>query len=297
MFLKYPHLERFGTDEVESIELGECYVFPKIDGTNASVWVDESGVIKTGSRNRELSIDNDNAGFALSIRENESITDLLSEHPHLRLYGEWLVPHSLKTYREDAWRKFYVFDVYCHSKDRFMHFEEYNEVLFGSDIEYIRPISIIKNPSYEQLLDCMKKNTFLIDEGKGSGEGIVVKNYSYENRYGRKTWAKMVTNEFKDKHVKAMGPSILDGAKMVEEDIVDQFVTTHLVDKTYDKIRIEREGFNSRCIPELLGRVFHDLVSEEIWNFVKANKSPTINFKTLNTLTIRKIKELKPELF
>jgi hypothetical protein len=61
-FKKYMHLERFGTSEVEGIEIGTTYVFPKLDGTNASVWF-EDGKIKAGSRNRELSFDNDNAGF------------------------------------------------------------------------------------------------------------------------------------------------------------------------------------------------------------------------------------------
>lgn len=44
-FKEYMHLERFGTDEVEDIEFGECYIFYKIDGTNGSVWVDD-GIIK-----------------------------------------------------------------------------------------------------------------------------------------------------------------------------------------------------------------------------------------------------------
>ena len=30
-FRKYQHIERFGTTEVDGIELGKCYVFPKID--------------------------------------------------------------------------------------------------------------------------------------------------------------------------------------------------------------------------------------------------------------------------
>lgn len=52
MFKKYMHLERFGNDEVLGIELGECYVFPKLDGTNASLWVGEDGSVQAGSRNR-----------------------------------------------------------------------------------------------------------------------------------------------------------------------------------------------------------------------------------------------------
>ena len=121
MFVKYQHLERFGTAETEGIEFGECYVFPKIDGTNASVWY-ENEQIKAGSRNRELSLEKDNAGFFEWVIQNKAIQEFLQEHSDLRLFGEWLVPHSLKTYRDDAWRRFYVFDVM--RGDDYLHFEE-----------------------------------------------------------------------------------------------------------------------------------------------------------------------------
>ena len=62
-FPKYQHIERFGTSEVEGIEYGECYIFPKIDGTNSSLWIGNDGTLKAGSRKRELSIEKDNAGF------------------------------------------------------------------------------------------------------------------------------------------------------------------------------------------------------------------------------------------
>ena len=110
MFRKYTHLERFGNSAVRGIEIGECYIFPKIDGTNASVWYHD-GKLCTGSRSRELSVENDNAGFHAWAIEDEKLKAFFAEYPSFRLYGEWLVPHSLKTYREDAWRKFYIFDV------------------------------------------------------------------------------------------------------------------------------------------------------------------------------------------
>lgn len=40
-FRKYQHVERFGTVETENIQVGVCYIFPKIDGTNSSVWLGE----------------------------------------------------------------------------------------------------------------------------------------------------------------------------------------------------------------------------------------------------------------
>jgi len=48
-FKKYQHLERYGTDDVADIEFGEVLIFPNLDGTNASVWLDEEGNIKAGS--------------------------------------------------------------------------------------------------------------------------------------------------------------------------------------------------------------------------------------------------------
>ena len=35
MFLKYMHLERYGNEEVDGIEQGTTYVFPKLDGTKS----------------------------------------------------------------------------------------------------------------------------------------------------------------------------------------------------------------------------------------------------------------------
>ena len=171
MFVKYQHLERFGTTEVERIELGECYVFPKIDGTNSSVWI-ENGEIKAGSRNRELSLEKDNAGFYEWVLKQENIKNFLCENPNLRLFGEWLVPHSLKTYRENAWRNFYVFDVaevkskedLLHEGDDhliYKHYNFYQPILEKYGINYIPQISIIQKGDYDYFVKQLEKNVFL----------------------------------------------------------------------------------------------------------------------------------------
>ena len=40
-FQKYLHLERYGTDGVDGITIGQCHIFPKLDGTNASFWYEQ----------------------------------------------------------------------------------------------------------------------------------------------------------------------------------------------------------------------------------------------------------------
>lgn len=299
-FKEYQHIERLGTSEVEGIEFGECYVFPKIDGTNSQLWwttEDGIGRLHGGSRNRELSIDNDNQGFFnWCIREyGETLAIFFRANPTLRLYGEWLVPHTLKTYSEDAWRRFYVFDVMA-DDGTYLHYEKYKVLLDEYGIEYIPPICRIENPSKDDLIAMLEGNTYLIADGKGAGEGLVVKNYSYRNKYGRVTWAKVVRNEFRAKHAKVETTDKKAG-KAVEQEIVGKFVTESLVEKEYAKIINETGGWSSKLIPRLLNTVYYSLIKEESWNFVKEFKHPTIDFKRLSGFTVVRVKELKPDLF
>lgn len=305
-FKKYQHLERFGTTEVQEIQLGKMYVFPKIDGTNASVWMDNM-IVQAGSRKRHLTADSDNAGFYEYATSSREIFKYLEENPTHRLFGEWLVPHSLKTYRSDAWRRFYVFDVaidktekeILHQQDaevKYLSYDEYQPLLEKHGLNYIPPICTIKNASYEQIINQLIKNVFLIEDGKGTGEGIVLKNYEYRNKYNRQTWAKIVTSEFKEKHAKEMGASELEGKKMVEVEISEKYVTKALCEKVYSKIELE-QGFTNKQIPQLLNVVYYDIVREDCWNFVKEHKNPTINFKTLQHFVFAKVKEQMKHLF
>ncbi len=297
-FRKYQHIERFGTTEVSQIEFGECFIFPKIDGTNASVWLDD-GEICAGSRQRQLSIEADNAGFYAWVKDNENIHGYLAANPEHRLFGEWLVPHSLKTYRQDAWRRFYVFDVAVDDGEdmAYLHYDYYKPFLDLHGVDYIPPLSIIRNSSYDQLAGQLEKNIFLVEDGKGYGEGIVIKNYYFKNRFGRTTWAKIVTSEFKEKHAKEMGWDKIEGAKMIEEGIADEYTTMALCEKVLAKVSIEHDGFSSRYIPQLLNTIYYDVIHENAWQIVKENKNPIINFKTLQYFVFAQAKSRLPQIF
>lgn len=294
-FVKYMHLERLGTTEVEGIEVGLTYVFPKLDGTNGSVWMVDDNLM-AGSRNRVLSAGSDNAGFYAWVQQQANYKAYLTEFPNHTLYGEWLVPHTLNTYRDDAWRKFYIFDVLDQNTGMLLHYDQYKEGLDKHGLEYLAPLAQIRNGSLEHYLTCLEKNVFLIKDGAGVGEGVVIKNYGWQNSFGRVTWAKLITNSFKEKHHQVMGaPEV--GDKIVEDTIVDEFVTEHLVRKVHAKITNEREGWKSQYIPQLLGMVWHDLITEEIWEILKKHKNPKIDFGALNRLTVQKVKTTMTELF
>lgn len=293
-FMKYQHIERLGTSEVEGIEIGTCHVFPKIDGTNASVWL-QDGVVHAGSRNRELSAESDNAGFHAWATQDPRILAVLTARPDLRLFGEWLVPHSLKTYREDAWRRFYVFDVMA-CDGTYLPYDEYAQLLADHGLDYIPPICTIRNGEYDQFASQLAQNVFLVQDGKGAGEGVVIKRYDFRNKFGRQTWAKIVTSEFKEKHAKEMGAPAHASRALVEQEITETFVTTALVEKEYAKI-VAESGWSSKMIPRLLNVVFYCLVKEDSWEFVKAHNFPTIDYKRLKHFTFARVKEIRPELF
>lgn len=306
-FQKYQHIERWGRDEVAGIEISACHVFPKIDGTNGSVWLGYDGLVKCGSRNREILLENDkiiddNHGFAkyiLHSEETEGIRRLIERNPNLRLFGEWLIPHTLKTYVFEAWKKFYVFDVCIPDGDRFsyMPYEQYQPLLDNYKIPYIPCIAIVTNPTLPALITIMENNIFLIQNGEGYGEGIIVKNYKYRNRYGNQTWAKIVANEFKAKHNREMGPPTIESKQAIEtkisEELTREVAWKVLVNITHGEIDL----FSSKDIPQLLGTVWHTFINEEMWHVLKKYKNPTIDFKLLQRYVIARTKKLTPEVF
>jgi hypothetical protein len=299
-FIRYQHLVKFGREEVENIELGTCYIFPKLDGTNGSVWADNTGRIYAASRNRILSEHEDNAGFYNWVMSNDpsaqNLRSFLIKNTDLVIYGEWLVPHTLTTYRDDVWRKFHIFDVYNRVTGKHLSYPDYSQFI---DIEamIIPPLAIVKNPTVEILEKYLANNVFYIKENSGIGEGIVIKNYSYINKFAEQVWAKMVANEFKENHVRKMGPPKLEIA-MIEDSIVNKFVDQTLVDKTFSKIASENNGlFENKHIPQLLGRVWYDLITEDMFEILKVFKRPIIDFNKLEKLTISKIKQLRKDIF
>jgi len=298
-FVKYQHIERLGSDEVEGILEGQCYVFPKIDGTNASVWYGDDGTIRAGSRNRELSLESDNAGFCRFVTDNApGFRKLLCRHTNYRIYGEWLVPHTLRTYREEAWRKFYVFDVYDQKTETYLHYEDYADLCAFCVLPFpvIAPLEIVENATLEHLHKILDRNTYLIADGNGSGEGLVIKRYDYVNRYGRTTWAKIVRNEFKERNLKAFGVPTVAMNTQLEQAIAIEYVTRGRVSKLLDKMR-DVGPMTSRRIPELLGRMWNEIITEEMWGIIKTRKNPTINFKALHRAVITQTKANCPELF
>lgn len=331
-FRRYDHLERSKHPDVADISFGTVHVFPKIDGTNASVWAEpaihpDTGacidvLVCCGSRKRKLSTDDDNAGFHAFVHGDSvqaiALRAFVLQFPDLIVYGEWLVPHTLKTYREDAWRRFYVFDVFSRVTKKYLPYGEYAEGLLTMGIDVIPPLAIIEHPSENQLAELRDvTNTYLIQDDCGVGEGIVLKNYEWANKYGRQPWSKIVLNEFKENNAKVFGMKPTQGAKQVEQEIVTAFCTPEFIRKTFAKVVLlvsdevepdlrpwtddERtmfiEKYRYKVIPRFLGTVYLEFIQEEVRAFVKKFKNPTVDFSKLQKLIIVAAKRTMREVF
>jgi len=298
-YTSYHHVEKLASREVQGILDGTVYVFPKIDGTNAHIWHD--GVnIHCGSRNRELSIESDNAGFMAWVLGQEKLKGMALDLKGAHIFGEWLVPHTLKTYDKSAWRNFYVFDITTVDEEgnvRHMHYDKIKDVCDQYDVECIPPLRMILNPQEANLLACLEENFYLIEDGKGKGEGVVLKNYDFVNRFGRQVWAKIVTSDFKQKHrPKREGVPRVTDTTPVEEKIIDKFLTDDIIDKVYANLSAE-DGWQCKYIPRLLQTIWYDFIREHAWDMVKTFKSPTINYKKLNRLCMDRVKQHLTEVF
>lgn len=302
-FKKYQHIEKFGREECEGVDKGKVYIQPKIDGTNSCVWIKDNE-IHAGSRKRELSLNDDNAGFYSTIIKDENIKRYLEEHPNHVLYGEWLVPHTIRYYKEEAWRKFYVFDVFeldeQNDAGRYIPYDEYSKELDKYKIEYIPCLMVVENPTMENLQTLLKENNYLLCDDSKMGEGIILKNYDYHNKYGRQTWGKIVAEEFfnnkKDLRTKNHDAKVNNE---FEIKIANEYITDSVIYKEYAKV-LNEYGDTKReeTIGRVLSSVYNSFIDEDLLTVVKKNKNCSINFSTLKRCSNNRVKDvLKDKLF
>lgn len=85
-----------------------CVITEKLDGTNAQVHITDAGVIYAGSRNRWISSEDDNFGFARWVAEHAGELQSLGPGTH---YGEWWGPGIQRRYGI-AEKRFSLFNVH-----------------------------------------------------------------------------------------------------------------------------------------------------------------------------------------
>lgn len=296
-FHKFAHVERLGKDEVKGILEGQCYISAKCDGTNASVWFDlGENKVCAGSRTRELSAEADNAGFYSWVYsdnvEAQRLRHFVEVHPELIVYGEWgcgKVAH-IKDYDEGSKDYLWIFDVYNFEKEQYVPDDEWRDLLEAYDLEdwFVEILAVVEDPTEEQLYDIAKANKFLLKNANHAGEGIVIRNPSFRNRWGHYEIAKIVLDEYIQEQKRKEKPKATPGE--VEQSIVDIYATEAELAKAKAKVCValgvdDFDPKSGKMIGMYLNLVYRDAVLEEVTAWVKKFRNPVVDFSLLQGLT------------
>lgn len=104
-FQKFPSIARLSRDMI---------VTEKLDGTNAQVFVTDDGRVLAASRNKWITPEQDNAGFARWVAEHESELRELGPGRH---YGEWWGKGIQRGYGLDE-KRFSLFNTHLWGETR-----------------------------------------------------------------------------------------------------------------------------------------------------------------------------------
>lgn len=292
MFKRYPKIRRLGLEETDGVLEGKVHVEEKIDGANAQIWLSEDG-IACGSRNNTLCKDvtaptegtNMFNGLVEWCANNAELHLLFTDHPEYRLYGEWLVRHTIH-YKETAYKQFYLFDITVRSSDdeqeEFFSREQVHEIAKEYGLNVPEYHGVFSNPTVEEL------NKFVGTSVLGvEGEGIVLKNEEFVDKFGNQTYAKIVTQAFKENNGITFGGNNKHSETYWEMWITNKYITLPRVQKIMHKLEpVIGERLDLKHIPRIANSVYHDMLTEEIWEIQK--KAQSINFRQLQRLALKK---------
>jgi hypothetical protein len=291
-FIKYPKIHRLGKEETEGILEGDCIIQEKIDGANVSIYWDDSNdglrILKLASRNRELRDDESFNGFRDYVLNDKGIMGLLKDYPKCRLYGEWLVRHTI-SYNEMAYRQFYLFDI-TDSEGNFTSQSRVGEMAIIYHINYPQVFARLPNPTQDQIQEYVGRSSL-----GPNGEGVVIKNLDFRNKFGDLCYAKIVTENFKEKNSVIFGGNNKLCDSYWEMYIVNKYATVARVQKIMNKIQPEiDEPIGLKHTSRVASSAYHDLITEEIWEI--QGKVQSVDFGKLKRIALTKLTQVYKDI-
>lgn len=266
---KYMDIVRHGKTGTHLTIEGNPHIIiqEKLDGANAS-FKREGDKVLCFSRNTQLDESNTLRGFYNWVQENIKAESLAEDGIY---YGEWLVRHKLD-YGENE-NKFYLFDIYDEETERYIPF---NLVKAQSETLNLNLVPVFYKGKFESIEHIQ---SYVGKSKLGEiGEGVVVKNVNYENKYGQQQFTKFVSDQFAEmaktkKH--KISPQKDDLQEFVNST-VNKARVSKIVHKLVDE-GLLKEDYAIEDMGTILKNtgsiVFDDVVKEELDELLKLVKS------------------------
>ena len=305
MFKKYPDIERLGHEDNRDLFkfLDDTLVIEeKVDGGNGSFWFnDKDKTIHLGSRNRDLTDEQDEKAFA---KQQIALKQLLKQNykkgiklnPDYVYYIEWMALHTI---RYTNALDFIGLDIRLKHQANAEGFG----MFLGRDLREqefkrlnIENIPIVWRGKVSEFKK-MEVGT-LIQKSKyydGKMEGVVIKNYCRKHPNGNhQLYAKFVTDEFKENNKAVFGSvrqEITDTSKVVDEFVTDARIRKHIL----KLIKEFNEKLEMKLMQKLPNLVVKDVLKEEFLEIYDNYKF--IDFKEMRAKTTKKcLKVLNEEI-
>jgi hypothetical protein len=276
---KYPDIERLGHEDNKDIFFsGEdtLVIEEKVDGGNGCLWQEEDG-IHFGSRNRDLTAENDNKMFAsLQLLLREHLKSLSDEgillNPDYFYYIEWMAKHTISYTRAPFIIGFDIRLKHANNVEgcglfigRDAREQEYNRLK-------IENVPCIWRGTVAEL---KKLNIHdLIPQSKyfdGYAEGIVIKNYCRKHpNNNHQIYAKVVREEFKEDN-KAVFGSVRSKTSDTSR-IIERFFTHARIRKAVLTFTDAGEPLDLRLMSKVPHYVIKDVLKEEVLTIIDGFK-------------------------
>lgn len=262
-FKKYTDVVRLGhRSTVGVLNVGDhITITEKIDGANASFILNENNEVDSFSRNTPLNEDNTLRGYYGWVKSNIKPESL---NPRYRYFGEWLVSHKIH-YKPEYYNNFYLFNVYDEELQEYLPDDIMRNEAERLGIKTVPLMYEGKYISFEHLMSFVGKSEMAINYG----EGIVVKNVDYKDRYGNQMFVKLVHEDFIEIQ-KQKAPKDPNKPLTVEQEFVNMCLTNARVNKLLHKLvdeNIIAENFGIEDMGVILknlgNRVYEDIIKEE----------------------------------
>jgi ATP-dependent RNA circularization protein (DNA/RNA ligase family) len=238
----------------------------KIDGANAS-FKREGNKVLAFSRNTQLDEENNLRGFYQWVQQNIIPEALVEDSIY---YGEWTAKHKLD-YGTNH-NKFYLFDIYSEETERYIPF---NLVKAQSKKLNINLVPVFYEGQFQSLEHIQ---SFVGKSHLGEiGEGVVVKNVNYENKYGHQQFTKFVSDSFAEMtKVKKQVINTSDPLTDFVNSTVNKARVSKIIHKLVDEGLLQ-EDYAIEDMGSILKnagtKVFEDVVKEELDELLKTVKS------------------------
>lgn len=290
---------------------GKYTVQEKVDGANSGIQLSSDQTLILHSRNTVLAHIHINpdytvsevkvapeygdfSGFVQMVKNNAgAIYSYMLENNYTNIYGEWLVPHTIK-YSEDRYKKFYLFDAvntngvftYPAPPPDMLHPVKYAHVELTDDspADKIRQVTL-------QFQDDLLSHRI---------EGTVWKRYDLDalnatDDMGQRFCYKDVLPEFREENKKnpMFARNQLD-ILTTEEKLV-QHLPERSLEKVYEKLVTSKGGWNNSLIPVFIGMVWQEFFEEHLIPALQTHKMPIVNTNHLKQVISKRAREFALE--